>query len=106
MARIPREQSTLEKMLAIYCCGHHASLRGECAGICPDCAALLAYARERLERCPYAEEKPACSKCETHCYKPEMRDRIREVMRYAGPRMLKKHPILAVRHLVDEKIRG
>ncbi len=113
MSRISREQNTLEKMIGIYCCDHHRRTpspggrgKGEGERLCVECEILLSYAHQRLNRCPYAEDKPPCSKCETHCYKPEMRDRMREVMRYAGPRMLKKHPILAVRHLVDEKIRG
>lgn len=32
------------------------------------------------------------------CYAPEMRERIREVMRYSGPHMLIRHPLLVVRH--------
>jgi hypothetical protein len=28
---------------------------------------------------------------------------MREVMLYSGPRMLKSHPILAIRHLLDER---
>ena len=35
-----------------------------------------------------------------HCYKPEMRERIRQVMRYSGPRMITKHPVAAIRHLL------
>jgi hypothetical protein len=31
-----------------------------------------------------------------------MRQQVRLVMRYAGPRMLFAHPTLAVLHLVDE----
>jgi len=30
-----------------------------------------------------------------------MRERIREVMRYAGPRMISKHPIMAFGHLLS-----
>ena len=30
-----------------------------------------------------------------------MRDRIREVMRFAGPRMLLYHPILGILHMLD-----
>jgi hypothetical protein len=30
-----------------------------------------------------------------------MRETIRIVMRYAGPRMLVYHPILAIQHLLD-----
>jgi hypothetical protein len=32
-----------------------------------------------------------------------MKKKIVEVMRYAGPRMLLHHPILAIQHLIDEK---
>ena len=31
--------------------------------------------------------------------KPEMREKIRQVMRYSGPRMIFHHPIAALRHL-------
>ena len=30
-----------------------------------------------------------------------MRERVRAVMRYSGPRMLTRHPVLAVAHLAD-----
>jgi hypothetical protein len=55
----------------------------------------------RLDRCPFGEDKPTCATCPIHCYKPQVRDRIREVMRFAGPRMLWHHPILAIRHVLD-----
>jgi hypothetical protein len=58
----------------------------------------------RLDRCPYFPNKPTCANCPTHCYKPDMREQVRAVMRYAGPRMLIKHPILAVFHLIDGKL--
>ncbi len=85
-------------MLAMYCGSHHAA-----AGAlvpCPVCANLLEYAWGRLERCPYGEGKPVCVRCTTHCYKSVPRDAIRAAMRYAGPRMLLHHPILAFRHLL------
>jgi hypothetical protein len=69
--------------------------------LCDDCEGLLAYARVRLDRCRYGAAKPTCANCTTHCYKPVMRERVREVMRYSGPRMLRRHPLLAARHLVD-----
>ena len=30
-----------------------------------------------------------------------MREEVREVMRHSGPRMLRRHPLLAVAHLLD-----
>ena len=69
--------------------------------LCGDCQALLAYAMKHLEACPFGEGKPTCSKCPIHCYKQDMRERVTDVMRYAGPLMLRHHPIMAVRHLLD-----
>jgi hypothetical protein len=92
-------------MIALYCRDHHAgapaAARGD--GLCAECAELLDYARLRLERCRYGAAKPACAGCETHCYKPTMRERVRMVMRYSGPRMLRQHPVLAVAHLADRR---
>ena len=111
--RLAREEKTIAAMIALYCRDYHsgaASSVGEGVqgsvgkdgdGLCPDCADLLAYARLRLEKCRYGAEKPTCANCETHCYRPAMREQVRVVMRYSGPRMLKLHPVLAVAHLVD-----
>lgn len=88
------ELLTLERMIALYCRGKHGR-RELCAG----CRELLEYSSGRLRRCPH-DPKPACRDCPAHCYGPEMRGRIKAVMRYAGPRMLLRHPWLAVRHLL------
>jgi hypothetical protein len=94
--RMTREARTIEAMIGIYCRGQHGT-RGE---LCPICADLLSYAGLRLEKCPFQENKTTCAKCPVHCYKPARREQIRAVMRYAGPRMLHRHPILAFYHLV------
>lgn len=86
-------------MILIYCKAHHAPG----GGLCPDCADLMGYAGRRIEKCPFGAGKPVCNQCTVHCYKPDMRERIREVMRYAGPRMLAYHPVLAVRHLLRSR---
>ena len=93
-----REFTMIAAMLRMYCRSHHGA---EHAGLCEDCAALHDYARRRLERCVFGEEKPTCANCTVHCYKPAMRERIKVVMRWAGPRMLWRHPVLAVRHMLD-----
>jgi len=100
--RMRRERKTIESMFAIYCRDQHAAPSGE---LCGECHALQDYALQRLERCPFQENKPTCANCAVHCYKPEMREQVRQVMRYAGPRMLLRHPMLAVRHLMDGKRR-
>ena len=85
-------------MISIFCKSNH-----KLQNICDDCRELRDYALERLEKCPFGEDKPTCAKCAVHCYKPVMREKIRKVMRYAGPRMIYKHPIMAIRHLFDGK---
>ncbi len=95
--RIVRENKTVAAMLQIYCRGQHEAHDG----LCSECVALLDYARERLAKCPFQEGKTTCANCAIHCYKRDMRERVRAVMRYAGPRMLSRHPILALLHLLD-----
>jgi hypothetical protein len=90
------EVRTIRAMLVMYCRASHSSA-GE---LCADCAELFAYARERIAKCPFGIEKPVCNRCTVHCYKPAMREEIQRVMRYAGPRMLRRHPLLAIRHLI------
>lgn len=69
----------------------------------PECSELRDYAFQRTDRCPFMKEKTFCSNCRVHCYRQDMRDRIRAVMRYSGPRMIFHHPVLAVRHLSESK---
>lgn len=94
------EAKTLAIMIGIYCRDHH----GRRKSLCPDCAALLDYARERLIHCPQAPNKPTCAACPIHCYKPDMRERVRQVMRYAGPRMIYHHPLAALKHLIQGRL--
>ena len=94
--RIKREGDTVAVMIEIYCHRHHSRTE-----TCEECAELLQYALQRLEKCPFGEGKPTCAKCPVHCYKPAMRQKIRLVMRYSGPRMLLRHPLMALRHLLD-----
>ena len=99
--RLNRERRTIQTMIEIYCRGNHAPA-GE---LCPECQQLAAYAMQRIEKCPFQADKPTCAKCPIHCYKPAMREQVRQVMRFSGPRMLFSHPILALLHLLDEKIK-
>ena len=93
------EARTVDAMTRIYCRAHH----GEEKNLCNDCFGLLEYAQERIEQCPFGIDKPVCNQCTVHCYQPEKRERIRIVMRYAGPRMIWHHPILAIRHLLRSR---
>jgi len=95
--RMARERKTIKAMVHIYCRDQHNSEKELCA----ECNELLDYAFYRLDKCPYQEGKTTCANCPVHCYKPEMRHQVRQVMRYAGPRMLWRHPILTLYHFLD-----
>jgi predicted amidophosphoribosyltransferase len=95
--RLVREKRTLQAMMEVYCRAHH----GGKEPLCPNCQSLCNYALGRLDRCPYGAEKTTCANCPTHCYKPAMREQVKAVMRYAGPRMLFHHPVLALLHMLD-----
>lgn len=105
--RRAREMRTVSQMIGLYCAGHHecstatqVSFAGE--AICPACKELDEYCVKRTERCRSMATKTSCDKCGNHCYAPAQQERIRQVMRYAGPRMLTKHPIAAIRHLLGK----
>ena len=96
--RISREKETIAKMIALY------------QKQCPQASvedghyqALNAYADKRLDKCVFGEEKPACKQCPVHCYQPAKREEMKQIMCWAGPRMLLRHPILTVRHLIDDR---
>lgn len=95
--RLRREEKTVAAMIHLTCRDQHGS-QGE---LCDECAGLLEYARLRLDNCPFGADKPTCQRCPVHCYQPSRREQVRQVMRYAGPRMMLRHPVLAVLHLVD-----
>lgn len=94
-----QEKETVSLMIALYCHKKHGTKKELCA----ECATLNVYARMRSDKCPFMETKTFCSNCKVHCYKPEMREEIREVMRFAGPRMLLYHPVMAIRHVIETK---
>ena len=97
--RIEEEKEVVEQMIRLYCRKYEGHTT-----LCPRCRELLDYAHCRLDRCRFGENKPTCKKCSVHCYRPEMKERIRTVMRWSGPRMIIYHPIVAIRHLLREII--
>jgi len=97
MTRIDREKRTVGAMIALYCRANH-STNGE---LCEECKKLYDYAVARLDRCPFGADKTTCAKCPIHCYKPDMKAQVKRVMRYSGPRMLRRHPLLALMHQLD-----
>jgi hypothetical protein len=97
--RLDREYRTMRCMVRIYCADHHATAGG---ALCVECGEFLDYAQRRLEKCPYGEEKPVCARCPIHCYKRTQREQAQSIMRYAGPRMVLRHPWLSLTHMLDK----
>ncbi len=102
-----REMRTISQMVSLYCAANHEKdkriYQAHCKEwVCSSCARIDAYAIERTLRCKKMDVKTSCEECENHCYKPEMREEIRAIMRFSGPRMIRKHPVAAIRHLLKK----
>lgn len=95
--RIEDEKNVLYRMVYIYCKGKKHSEH-----LCGNCKELVEYANQRLVACRFGENKSFCSKCTVHCFKPEMREKIKAVMKYSGPRMMLHNPIMAIKHLIQK----
>ena len=120
MNRIDWEKRTVRHMIELWCRKNHGGKAccemgsrgsgqvsqggsGEGShggpGLCGDCRELLEYSLARLDHCKFGNAKTKCHKCPVHCYRPDMREKIRTVMRFSGPRMLLYHPLEALRYL-------
>ncbi len=97
--RIGREKKTLLAMMKIYCQDKHEAGKA----LCSECSEQLDYAYKRIDGCLLGDQKSTCARCSTHCFKSEYRARIRKVMRYSGPRMICKHPLLTIYHVLDSR---
>ena len=95
--RIAREKQVVRRMIELYCRNFEGNKE-----LCDECKELMEYAAKRLTRCPFQDKKPTCRLCPIHCYKPQMRDKMKQVMRYAGPRMMWYYPWDALHHMLNE----
>lgn len=93
-----QEKRMVSEMILLYCRKNHHTQR-----LCSNCQNLLDYTVERSNKCPFMGTKTFCSACKVHCYQPEMREKIRQVMRFSGPRMLFHHPVMAIRHFIETR---
>ena len=96
-AKREQEKRIVSLMIRTYCRGRHGTRQG----LCPECQTLQEYALLRADRCPFIETKTFCSNCRVHCYKPAMREKIRAVMRYSGPRIMLYHPLVGSLHAFE-----
>lgn len=93
-----KEKRIVEDMIYLYCRKKHKKNNRE---LCCECKELLAYAKERSDKCPFMETKTFCVNCKVHCYKKDMREKIKKVMSFSGPRMIFYHPIVAISHVIS-----
>lgn len=92
--KIEQDKETIDFMVRLYC-KHHLKTRE----VPQEYLDLIDYACKRLERCRFGERKPACKDCPIHCYKPELREKTKEIMRWVGPRMIFYAPKATFRHI-------
>ena len=95
--RIEREKDVVDKMIRLYCIKKLGMQE-----LNEEYKSLMEYSHRRLDGCKFGKKKPACKRCPIHCYKPDMREKIREIMRWAGPRMIIYDPIAAIRHILNK----
>jgi hypothetical protein len=99
--KIDYQIQTVAKMIQLYCRLKHNCIEN----LCFDCTELLNYSIKRLQNCPYGENKPECKDCKTHCYNKINREKIREVIRFAGPRMIFYSPFDFIKHITAKYLR-
>ncbi|HCM89632.1 MULTISPECIES: nitrous oxide-stimulated promoter family protein [Vagococcus] len=94
--KISFEKKTVKAMIEIY----YKRYQDETHQIEKD--DVESYAMARLNYCRFGEEKPTCKVCPVHCYKKSYKDKMQQIMRYSGPRMLIYHPVMSVEHFMKE----
>lgn len=95
-SKMKHESFIVDQMILLYCKKKHKS-----KSLCSDCLELSNYCHKRLSCCPWGDNKPFCSNCPIHCYDKLHRYKIREVMRFSGPRVIFYHPVLACKRLIE-----
>ncbi len=96
-----KDLKILALFTSVYCRDHHAETREPLSSLprqlaclekyrcCASCRDFLIYAIERRLNCPL-EERPACKHCHVHCYRPDHREKVREIMRYSGKALIRR----------------
>jgi hypothetical protein len=87
----------LGKFVEVYCDGRHSGIEhvtvtlSDGLGsrmICPECRSFLEYAIVKRVNCPLVDEKPSCKHCRVHCYDKLHREKVKEIMAFAGLRLM------------------
>ena len=81
MNKVEKEKQISELMIKLYCNKNHNTKKS----LCQQCETLKDYTFKRIDYCPNRQTKTFCSSCKTHCYKKDMAEQIRKVMRFLPP---------------------
>lgn len=99
---VKHDLRTLARFIGVYCKHKHTdvpkqpslmkafdlvSITGRTTSLCSSCHKLLTHAVVKRTHCPL-NPKPMCRHCPQHCYQADYRERIREVMRFSGRKLL------------------
>jgi len=97
-----RDLKTVATFISVYCHHRHKdaikrpvhlkthdveAIAGRPIRICDECVKLLTHAFIKRTHCPMSP-KPSCKHCPSHCYHPNYRRQIKEVMRVGGRRLI------------------
>ncbi|MHC4445781.1 MAG: nitrous oxide-stimulated promoter family protein [Planctomycetota bacterium] len=100
--KLRSDLKTLARFIEVYCRHQHTdksktpakikgydlrAIAGKVPHLCPTCLKLITHAYVKRSLCPL-EPKPACKRCPDHCYHPQYRRQIREVMKYSGRKLV------------------
>ena len=97
---VGKDLKVLEQFIQIYCeTKHRGAEKTEKAGLslCAECHETLGYSRTRRQLCHF-DPKPTCKNCKVHCYKPDQRQRIKDIMRHSGMHLIKRGRIDMLLH--------
>lgn len=94
MGNLDQDIRVLLAFITVYCRCHHtnqkqALIKNQPVKLCPECLSLANYAVKRRDLCP-KDPKPACKNCNTHCYSPQNRRAIKEIMKFSGIYFIKR----------------
>jgi hypothetical protein len=99
---VERDLKVVARFIDVYCRHQHpdsnkspirlkthdvARICGKPVSLCAECRKLLAHAFVKRTHCPL-DPKPMCKKCPDHCYAPRYAQRMREVMKFSGRRLV------------------
>ena len=91
-----KDINILALFVYVFCKDHHSGItknyyksqyfKAE-RDYCPACTDFLEYAIGRRLCCPLPS-KSSCKKCHVHCYRPGHREKVKEIMRYSGRKLI------------------